>query len=109
MTPCRSFFCFTKWKIIVYELENMWYNKNNTEKTQKRSMSMNMRIEDLITATQLVKDVTKKAKKLDDAAFSAVIAMLMEERCKATGEDVRKFAETIFMSVLAINAEMGKY
>lgn len=45
----------------------------------------------------------------DDASFGSLICMLMEERCRKTGEDVVKYAKWIAKIVKAVNADEGKY
>lgn len=68
-----------------------------------------MPIKELLFAMELIHEITERTKDLEFEVFLPIIAMLLEERCKLTGDDVKEMAKCLYDSVCAINAELGKY
>lgn len=66
-------------------------------------------MDELMEVFFFVQENKEKIMAWDDASFGSLICMLMEERCRKTGENVVTYAEWIAEIVKAVNADEGKY
>ena len=62
-----------------------------------------MTITELMIAGKLIREFTERTKGMDDEVFLAIVAILLEERCKATRQDVREMGKVLFNSIIEIN------
>lgn len=65
----------------------------------------------IIVAQYLVNEIMEKTNDLglEDGIFLVMVCMLLEEKCKQTGRDVREVAQMLVEQINAVNNELGKY
>lgn len=65
--------------------------------------------EQLVEASVLVDDFCRKTNDMDSNLYYAIVATMIEERCKAEGEDVRERMRTLVECANEVVAEYGVY
>lgn len=66
-------------------------------------------MEELMIAFEILTDIAPRTNRMNMTAFGSFYCMLLEEWCKEHNENIVEFINNVHITVIEVNADMGRY